>query len=372
MLLILGLQHLHLLQLNRSGATGDVYVEWGDGTTTTISTNTSTTTYKNYTVGSGTACSLGYTTFKCRIYADPTVTGITKAQFIGSTRTADSRNVFPNYSSGVLEIYLGDTLTTFTTYNAYALSWTTTQGTSVGNLQQLQYFKFPATVTASDFTSCFGECYSLRQVVMPTSAANMSILTSMFSNCRNLTDPVIFPTNATAITTLAATFSSCYSLTTVVFPPTLNSCTTLDSTFFQCYWLTSVTMPTTMNVCTTMNQTFIQCWALARITLPSLPACINYTNAFQSCKNMQAIVINSWNTNTGQTLTLSTMFQNCYSLANVQLPATCASGTLAVINLMFDNCICLLSVNLSAFSGSTAVGRLQSTLQSTDAIIWFL
>jgi hypothetical protein len=338
----------------RSGATGNVYVEWGDGTTTTISTNTATTTYKNYTVGSGTACSLGYTTFKCRIYADPTVTGITRAQFIGPARTSDSRSVYQNYSSGVLEIYLGNTLTTFTTYNSYVMGWTTTQGTALGNTQQLTYFKFPATVTASDFTSCFANNYSLRQVVMPTSASSMSLCATMFYQCPVLSS-VTFPTNATGITTLDLCFQTSPGLTTVVLPPTLNSCTTMNGTFQNCYFLTSVRMPTSMNTCTTMNQTFQSCFSLTRLTMPtSMNACINYTSTFDTCKNLQAIVISTWNTNINQTLNLTTMFRNCYVLANVQLPATCAAGTVSALTNMFSACNCLLSVNLSAFSGSDA------------------
>ena len=53
----------------RTSGTQNIIIDWGDATFSTVTTNFSTDTTHTYTPGSGTPCpSLGYTTFKIRVY----------------------------------------------------------------------------------------------------------------------------------------------------------------------------------------------------------------------------------------------------------------------------------------------------------------
>ncbi len=55
-------------QYTRDTGSQTIVIDWGDGTTDTVTASGQTLTTHQYTVGSGTPCSLGYTTFKVRVY----------------------------------------------------------------------------------------------------------------------------------------------------------------------------------------------------------------------------------------------------------------------------------------------------------------
>lgn len=53
----------------RTSGSQNIVIDWGDGTTNTVTTTSQTNTNHTYTPGTGTPCpSLGYTTFKIRVY----------------------------------------------------------------------------------------------------------------------------------------------------------------------------------------------------------------------------------------------------------------------------------------------------------------
>ena len=95
-------QYTFTTAFTRTGGVGNIYIDWGDGTTTTVTTPGTTSQSKTYTIGTGTACSLGYTTFKIRIYGDAG-TRITNITF-GSPFPGKSAQT----SYGLLEAYFGD------------------------------------------------------------------------------------------------------------------------------------------------------------------------------------------------------------------------------------------------------------------------
>ena len=99
----------------QTGGVGNIYIDWGDSTTTTISTIGATTSNKTYTIGAGTACSRGYTTFKIRVYGDAGTT-ITSVKFLPPfTGKANAT------SYGVLEAYYGNnTITNFNSLWGFA------------------------------------------------------------------------------------------------------------------------------------------------------------------------------------------------------------------------------------------------------------
>ncbi len=361
------------IQTTFTRTSGNIYIDWGDGTVDTISTTTSTTTEHVYSTG-GTPCSRGYNTFKIRIYGDATCV-ITNAKHL-SNFTVTGGAVY--YNVGLLEVYFGNN-----TCNTTALTGTyfSSAGgtTSVSTFELLEYVKLPSSVTwTTQMASMFQNCNNLYQVVMPTSAGSLTDLSNMCNGCGNLRD-IVLPSNATTITTLLSAFNSCTNLRTVSFPTTLNSCLTLGSAFASCLSLKTVTLPS-INLVTNINNTFFSCGSLQWVKFTSLPspvssgviidtincfassyslqnvyfpptcssnAVYNAQTSFQGCNNLKNIIFPT-NFNAS---TLSTAFSGCYSLTNVTFQS--AMPNLTILTSCFVNCYRLTSFTLPTTVGAT-------------------
>jgi hypothetical protein len=298
--------------------TGNIYIDWGDGTTDTISTITSTDTSHVYSTG-GTPCSRGYNTFKIRVYGDATCV-ITNAQQVSNFAVTGGS---PYYTVGVLEAYFGDNTCNTTAFNSNYFN-SNSGVASQPCFTLLEYVKLPSTVAwTTQMTYMFANCRSLYKVVMPTSASALTTFNNAFYICINLRD-ITFPSNATGITTLAATFDSCYNLRTVLFPTTLNSCTTLNTVFGSCSSLKNITLPS-INLCTDFTNAFANCFSLQWFKFTSLPSpvsagtTITCTSMFANNYNLQNVFYpSSGSTNAVHNMT--TAFQNCYALRNIVFP----------------------------------------------------
>lgn len=316
----------------------NLYIDWGDGVTDTISTATSVFTNHTYTIGTGTPCSRGYTTFKIRVYADATSV-ITTCNHVAPR--AASVNGSIAYVLGLLEAYYGNGACTVTapifrsipvqTFSAY---------TGVSTFHYLEYVKLPTTVTYGDMSAIFQNCIRLFVVVMPTSGANFTNFSSCFLNCNNLLD-ITFPSNATGITNFTTTFQTCSSLRTVSLPTTLNSCTTMIQAFINCFSLKNITIPS-INLCNNLNSTFQACIGLLWVKFNGLPS-------FASTTAVNA----------------SSMFTDCSSLENVYFPSTCSVNARYLMSNAFANCYSLRSL---IFPTNFNVTSLSSTFSRCSAI----
>jgi len=286
----------------------NLYIDWGDGVTDTISTATDVFTNHTYTIGTGTPCSRGYTTWKVRVYTDATSV-ITKCNHVAPRAAIVSGSV--GYTLGLLEAYYGNNACTAT---APIYISATAGAVGVSSFQYLEYVKLPTTVTWTSISNIFNSCVRLFVVIMPTSGANLTALGSSFFGCLNLLD-IILPSNATAITTLASTFNGCVSLRTVTFPTTLNSCTSFDSTFLSCVSLKNLTIPSN-NLNVSFNATFNGCIGLLWVKFNALPAPVSPSTA----------------------VTASNMFLNCTSLENVYFPSTCSANARYGMLQSFSGC----------------------------------
>lgn len=317
---------------------GNIYIDWGDGVTDTITTTATTTTNHVYSTG-GTPCSRGYNTFKIRIYGDATCV-ITNVQHL-SNISVTGGNSF--YNIGLLEAYYGDGTCNGTAFNQSFYSNNINVGYSTFNL--LEYVKFPATVTwTAVLSSMFRECRNLYVVVMPTSAASLSTLNSCFLNCSNLLD-IQIPSNSTLINDLSNTFSGCTNLRTVSFPTTLNECTTFATTFSNCS-------------------------SLKNVTLPSINKAINLLNTFQNCLSLQWMRFTSLPApiSPSTVVTLAPFF-GCRSLQNIYLPSTCSTNAIYDLGNFASNCVNLKNIvfptNLNASTMSSAFASCSSITSIT-------
>jgi hypothetical protein len=317
-------------------ASQNLYIDWGDGTTTTVSTNTAVYTSHTYAVGTGTVCSRGYTTFKIRVYVDSGATiDVCRFRALGYNGTSGTEEYTANNPCGLLEAYYGNnTLPTLGMLEYFRDS------TILVLFSYLEYVKCPNTmnynqglVSTFSTTTSSGGCPVLAKVVMPTNYSGVTmVFNTTFSGCANLIE-VNFPTNVT-IDNMASTFSGCTKLR-------------------------SITLPSTMDVCTSISGAFQNCYTLSSIDLPNLPACTNYSSAFQNCYSLTSFNLKSF-TSTAQTITLTSMFNGCGSLVNVNLPSTVVAGTVLSCQSAFLNCYPLLTIRFP----ETDIDNLTSTFTS--------
>jgi hypothetical protein len=308
----------------RTLGTQNIYIDWGDGTIDTISTITAIETSHTYTT-SGTPCSLGYDTYKVRVYGDAG-TRITLCK-LGNLPSV----VIP---CGILEAYYGDN-TIITAIDLFS------NNNVSARFPRLEYVKLPSVMFGggiNTFNTAFFGCVSLAKIVMPVSCSDATDIYNTFTSCSKL-EEIIFPQDAVLLSRWENTFSSCSSLRRVVLPPTLNNAYSFAQAFSACYNLTS-------------------------IKLPPLPLCTNYTSAFANCSSLITIEIPSF-TSGATTITTTSMFSNCSSLEYVKMPTTVAAGTVFVANSMFATCDGLKSI---IFPTNFDASTLASTFQNCNSL----
>lgn len=342
----------------QTGGVGNIYIDWGDGTTDTISTTGSTSTNHTYTSG-GTASSLGYNMWKIRVYGDAGTT-LTNTSIVWNT---NQTTLYTTSPSGLLEAVYGDGTQT----SGFSLLFYNGL-TPVPYLTYLTYVKLPSVIntagTIFDFT--FALCYNLRKVVMPISAPNATSLSGCFYFNYNLSEPIILPQDATLITTLDATFRDCNLLTSITLPPTLNNLTTLNNTFFQCYSLTQIQVPPTP-LCLTFNSTFNSCRSLLSYEFkefPTTPGTINLSSMFSSCVSLEYIKLPA--TTSGNNITFGNTFTSCLALKNIVLPSIFNASSMTSA---FQNCSSLSSVVFpTTMSGLTFMSSTFSSCNNLQQI----
>jgi len=327
------IQPTYTISTDYFGTGANMYIDWGDGVTTTISTGGVVSSTHTYTTG-GTPSGLGYNTWKIRIYADSGSRIIRARVLKNSTEAATV-----NYPSGLLEAYYGeDTVTTMGSY------FRTDETSNLMYFPNLEYVKCPNGLSeAGCFFYTFGSSSvttsnaSLARVDMPTSCSVANTLESCFQNCASLIQ-ITLPSDMINLVSLSKTFQACRSLIKIVLPSSLSQVTTANSMCFNASNLGS-------------------------IDLPEMSACLDFTSAFQACSNLLWARVKAF-TSTAQSIILTSMFNNCYSLANVVFPQSVPVGTvIAGGNLFFNSNFVKFrfptnmaaSTLASAFSGNYAL-----------------
>lgn len=306
---------------------GNAAVDWGDGATQSITSGTAFTHY--YTKGAGTPCSRGYTTFKVRIYpTDVSFAGWVSVRPTYATPTASNgTNLGGMYSIGLLEMYYGEGVGVGAAGSYFA----SPSGSGIFDFQQLEYVKFPSTVLSFGMNFMFQNCAGLQKVILPTTIQAGTVnFASAFIGCANLKS-VVMPTTI-SITSLASAFQNCYSLKSVIFPG--------DSS---------------LTACTTLNSAFASCFNLINMDLPAITSCLNIQSAFQNCYNLQSFRFKGLPSfGSATTVTATSVFSTCLSLESIIFPTTCSSNANYSLSTGFQNCYSLKEIVLpSGFNPST-------------------
>ena len=370
-------------QFTRNSGSQNIVIDWGDGTTNTVTNTAATITNHVYTPGTGTPCSLGYTTFKIRVY----FTGTGSSIIVSCTITGIIAGLLPAgfQECCLLEAYYGQSTQTAGLDSLFRGA----SNGSNGPYNFLEYVKLPNAATGS-CSNMFNGCTALAVVVMPTSGFGMTTFTQAFTSCTKL-QSITFPSNATSITNLNSAFSSCTSLTSVTLPTTLNSCTTISSCFDTCVSLKNVTVPS-LNTCTNISLAFTSCFSLEWVKfngLPSFgtPTAVSGSTLFNGCYNLQNVYFpSSCSSNarysfgsafstctklrtvvfpTGLSATdLSFAFNACYNLTSVTFQSPTTSCT--AMNYMFSNCYYLKFVTLPSAVSPSGVNMQSAFLGCTS------
>jgi hypothetical protein len=320
--------------------TGNIYIDWGDGVTDTITTTGTTNTSHQYVIGTGTPCSRGYTTFKIRIYGDPTCV-ITFAQCVAPIITGNSLA----YQMGLLEVYYGNgtSVASAPTYGNVGSA-----ATVVGGFGFLEYVKLPASVGwTSGIGFMFSQNTSIQKVILPTTFTGVvADFRHFFSGCTNLRGEYVIPSS-----------------------PVLTG-NQLESTFSGCYNITKVTLPNVINV-TTLNNTFTNCASLKNITLPSISTVTTLTAIFDGCTSLEWVRFTDLPTPALLTgVDLGNGFRNCVSLENVYFPATCSSNARYSLASTFSNCANLKRLLFPLGFDATSLSLAFGTAVSLTSVIF--
>lgn len=288
------------------GVNGTVTVDWGDGTTSTLSgTDVSTTIFTdthNYANAGDYVISLDVNGKAC-------FSGNTNGTFIlrfMSTNTGRNRV----YANAIRKIEIGNNMniTNYAFYVCTSLS-TITMTSSV------------TTIGVYTFYSCF----NLVSLTIPPGVTRL--YEYAFSRCRSLLN-VSIPLSIKAFH--PNSFIQCYSLSSINIPSGVTNIS--DSSFQQCYSLLSINIPS--SVTRIGSDVFRECVSLLNIVLPAGLTIIG-NNVFYSCQALTTINIPQGVTTIGESA-----FYNCNALSNITMPSTIAK----IGGAAFGYCLALSNI----------------------------
>src|SRR5574343_269154 len=314
---------------------GTYSIDWGDDTIE-IGRTSGTTYSHEYVLGGGTPCSLGYTTYKIRIYdASSNITsfGVKKSIYgvSGGLQYQQHSYLWANFGTAYITSYA----------NACFI-------TSVVNCPNLQAVKIISLQNCTSTAYMFNNCYALQSITLPTSWVSVTNTSAMFYNC-GLLQSITLPTSWGSVTNISAMFYKCFSLQSITLPTSWGSITSTSQMFYNCYSLQSITLPSiSWESVTNTSSMFNDCYSLQSITLPSTWGKISSrSNMFNNCGSLQSITLpTSW----GNITSTSHMFYNCYSL--VYVSPTTSWGSVNNTSQMFNACYSLQSITLPTSWGS--------------------
>lgn len=325
---------------------GTAVVDWGDGSSTTTVTGSSTSTLINtqhiYAISGD---------YMISISVNGTMVFTGSSSYGSQVLWKNVNNTYSNvcYQSCIRKVEIGSHVN----FNSYAFAKCyllssiiiSTEITSISYqcfyyCESLLAIIIPNTVTSfGNYT--FWYCYALKLISIPNSISDIS--TSMFSSCSSL-QHINIPNSVTSISNSA--FDSCLTLQSITIPSSVLSVG--QRAFSNCGILLSVlNYP---NIGTIGSYMFSACLSLRSVTIPNSITTID-TYAFQACQSLSSITIPSSVTNIK-----ASAFSNCYGLGkivfNSSVPPTVASSN-AWNNLPTDCKIYVPSGSLSSYTGAS-------------------
>lgn len=266
---------------------GTATIEWGDGTSDTITgTSTSTNIHTQHTYASA-------GDYVVKISSESTINLATDGMdarntgshlFWAYSSTNEANRV---YGNAVKKIELGNNIPCVEGGFAHLIGMETitipssleiNKSTAFGGNLMLKFLVI-ASLTAGSAT--FKQCYALKGIAFNK---NANIGANLFSNDFNLTR-VVLPTGTTSVN---GTFSACYNLREITIP---NTITAIQNFLPNCYSIAKVKLPSSI---TTINTyTFANCYGCKEYDFTSLSAVptLNNADAFNNIASDCKIVV---------------------------------------------------------------------------------
>ncbi len=280
---------------------GTYDLDWGDGTIEVGLTGDGTTVRQHTHLVNGTPCSLGYDTWKVKIYNASAA--ITRWKVSRHTLSIREQNI------PILQAVFG-----------------TTGLTSLAN-------------AFYDATGDAANCSKLQSCTLPT-LASCTTTASTFQYCISLVD-IKLPTSWGAVTDTQNMFNRCYSLANVTIPASWDPITNASFMFANCLNLSSIVLPASWG--TTLAQAshlLAYCKSLVKVTLPAGPiGDVPFWKAgamFIDCWNLKQVINMEYIGTTRFSSSFYGTFDNCEVLGTVilggKVEKMSCCGTAAYIN----------------------------------------
>ena len=240
---------------------GGYTVDWGDGTVDNWASGT--TASHTYAVGTGQACSRGYTTFKIRIYAQTPANNITVFRMPNVS--------LQNYTNTLLVVKYGTQ--GLTTLNQSFWNEITINGKFFARSSgYIEYVQLPYSLTScTDYGRAFRDLYSLKKIRMPY------VYSSGFLN-------------------FGECFLGCGQLRSIDYNVSELNISLMNYAHGNNIRLKSAKLPAIVNGCTRFSNTFGGCSSLEKIVLPIINTDTQFNTAIQNCISLKEIIFNeSWN-----------------------------------------------------------------------------
>lgn len=298
------------------GINGTVEIDWGDGTTNTVTgsnINTAVDTLHNYNVSgdyiilisvTGSAQFLGHYSYGSRVL------------WKNATTVGNENRV---YQEAIKKVFIGSNIKLGTQAFYYCCS--------------LKTVTIPNTIISID-QAAFSSCNSLISATIPNNITTIN--QDLFNGCFSLIR-VSLPNNITSFS--GSVFRSCYFIREVNIPATVTSIG--GGVFYNCFNIKNITMPNAIS--DIGNQTFLECHTIPNVILPNAITSIQ-DSTFYICYCLKNVEIPSNVTSIG-----TKAFYRCSGLRSIKfLPSTppTVSNSDAWIELASD---CILYVPADSF-----------------------
>ena len=361
----------------------NIIVDWGDGTTETITGDITAENFPTHTYSTsgeydisirGTCPKWGYNGWSAITETSPYYTytqyltkvkqfGELSATQYGFSQCANlkyvsgdaTENTFTNVTNMAYMFYNCSSLTSLDLSNFDTSNVTDMKNMfyKCSSLTSLDVSSFN-TSNVTDMEWMFSGCESLTSLDLSNFiTSNVTRMANMFYNCSSLTSLDVSSFNTSNVTDMEWMFSGCESLTSLDLSNFITSnVTRMANMFYNCSSLTSLDVSSfnTSNV-TDMEWMFSGCESLTSLDLSNFITSnvTRMANMFYNCSSLTSLDVSSFNTS--NVTDMEWMFSGCESLTSLDLSNFITSNVTRMAN-MFYNCSSLTSLDVSSFNTS--------------------
>ena len=223
-------------------------------------------------------------------------------------------------------------------------------GIKIGNIKNVIFEESFNTYTPTSLKDFFRDCTCLNEItgLKYLNTAEVTDMSHMFWNCRNLSSLDLTNFNTTKVENMFGMFFDCENLSSLVISNfNTANVTDMSNMFYLCKKLSSLDIPNfnTAKV-TDMSYMFHMCQKLTELNLSNFKTekVKNMSNMFSFCNMLEKL--NLSNFNTANVTNMSNMFENCNKLSSLDISNF---NTAKVTNMseMFKNSKTLQTIYVS-------------------------